>query len=128
MTLHVNARFTMVPLKALPDVNILKSWLFSIAWFFYKSGAFLVQKIIIRIKYFKTQKNENILHIINQIKVSKVPDIAIFAWRVTWNNAYSPFHQIVIVILLKCFFSPQILSIDFLGFLESNSKDRKWAL
>ena len=42
-----------------------------------------------RNKHFSSQKNDGVFHI---FKVSRVPSgIAIFAFRVNWNYAYSPF-------------------------------------
>ena len=52
---------------------------------------------LISMKHVVTQKTDGIFHIFDQIKVSMVPPcqsgIAIFAWKVTWNYAYSPFKK-----------------------------------
>ena len=78
-----NSGFTTLPSKALSGQ----------VWFRYQCFCFL--KLFIfngetyRNKHFSSQKNDGIFHI---FKVSRVPSgIAIFAFRVNWNYAYSPF-------------------------------------
>ena len=80
-------------------------------WFRYQCFCFL--KLFIfngetyRIKHFSSQKNDSIFHI---FKVSRVPSgIAIFAFRVNWNYAYSPFKLMknYLIKVTTCNFCPQ---------------------
>ena len=79
-----NVRFTTIPLEALSDHVWIRYPCFGF-WFLHKSDLSMFLGEMVKINYFLNHKNEDIFHIIDQIKVLRI---------LLWIK-YSPLLQII---------------------------------